>query len=671
MTKAQTIEALDGAPLLCRDMTFDRNAIVDEENRIVRVSISSETPYLRRSFFEEPWNEVLSHNSEHVDMSRLQDGAPVLYMHERGGGLFGDGGVTNRSHIGVVENARIEDQRIVGEIRLSKRADVDDLWRDIQDGIQRNVSVGYSIESRTLVEQNDNGPDTYRVDGWTPMEVSLVDIPADNTIGIGRDADTVFFRVHNASPSGGITGGNMSDKTDTPATEPTKTQATPSAPAPADDAAIAAARKAGVEAERQRTAGIRELFDGHAGHDDLLAKCLEDGDCTRESASTQLLAAIGAASKPAGADPTIHAGETSLQKLRAGTIEALTHRGQNKRAPAGNEFAGYSLYMLAHRFAVEQHGMSRVAGLGRMQVIDMAFRAGAGTGDFPNVLLNIGENALMNGFDESPETFQSWTRTGNLSDFKTAHRSSLTTFDKLEQVNEMGEFTRKYYGDRGEPIALGTYGGIFPITRQAIINDQLGAFTDAPVGMGRAAARVPGDLVYEILTGNPALSTGTPLFDASHNNIITPAGPPSEDTVNATRVAMGTQTDGRIKGEGAVALNIVMGYLICPLALQTTSEKLVSSTSPVDAPNAGVTNVFRNAFQVVAEPRLDLHSAVQWYAAGVAGTDTIEVAYLDGVAAPMVDQMPGWTVDGLEYKVRLDVGVAALAYQGLTRNAGA
>ncbi|MEL0625302.1 Mu-like prophage major head subunit gpT family protein, partial [Marinomonas arenicola] len=78
-------------------------------------------------------------------------------------------------------------------------------------------------------------------------------------------------------------------------------------------------------------------------------------------------------------------------------------------------------------------------------------------------------------------------------------------------------------GDNAEQIQLATYGRLFSISRQTIINDDLQAFTKLPMKMGRAAIRTVGDLVYALLMSNPNMKDGKSLFHADHNNILTAA----------------------------------------------------------------------------------------------------------------------------------------------------
>lgn len=101
-----------------------------------------------------------------------------------------------------------------------------------------------------------------------------------------------------------------------------------------------------------------------------------------------------------------------------------------------------------------------------------------------------------------------------------------------------------------------------------------------------------------------------------------------------------------------------------------------SSLFPVDQSgtlnqNPGIINVVKDMAQVVVEPRLDKANNKEWYVTAAQGTDTIEVAYLDGMDVPYLEQQEGFTVDGIAWKVRIDAGVAALDYRGMVKSSGA
>ena len=237
-------------------------------------------------------------------------------------------------------------------------------------------------------------------------------------------------------------------------------------------------------------------------------------------------------------------------------------------------------------------------------------------------------------------------------------------FGSLRQVREGAEYKYVTLGDKGEDIVLATYGEIFSITRQCIINDDMSMLMDVPMKMGFAAKGTIGDLVYAVLTKNPKMSDNTALFHASHGNMFT--GVPSVTSLDAGRQLMRKQKSGNRH------LNIRPEFVLCPTALETTMNQIIKSASVKGADvNAGIANPIQNFAEVIAEPRLDDDSAAKFYLAAGKGRDTVEIAYLDGVDTPYIEQMDGFTIDGVATKVRIDAGVAPLDYRGLAQGSGA
>ena len=149
----------------------------------LRLSVSSEIPYLRNSWFEDPWIEVLGHKDGEINLTRFNGGATVLANHDR----YTVMGNTPLAGIGKIEKAWTESGRLMADIVISRREALADLRQDIADGLVSLVSIGYTIDERVLTKTGMNSaPNEYRVVSWTPFEVSLVDIPADHTVGLGR-----------------------------------------------------------------------------------------------------------------------------------------------------------------------------------------------------------------------------------------------------------------------------------------------------------------------------------------------------------------------------------------------------------------------------------------------------------------------------------------------------
>jgi len=194
--------------------TFD-----EVEDRTYEFPFSSEFPVAR--YFG---NEILSHEANAADLSRLNDGAPLLFNHN-----------PDRV-IGVVEGARIDSKgrRGYARVRFSRNPFAQEILSDVKDGVLRNVSFGYSID-----KMEERGSGDYVATAWAPYEVSIVSVPADKTVGIGR-ALTPTEPAASAAPS--------------PDPLPPMENTAPD---------LAVVRAEAVEAERSRIAEISALCDKH------------------------------------------------------------------------------------------------------------------------------------------------------------------------------------------------------------------------------------------------------------------------------------------------------------------------------------------------------------------------------------------------------------------------
>lgn len=423
-------------------------------------------------------------------------------------------------------------------------------------------------------------------------------------------------------------------------------------------------RAAAVKQEAERRAAIKALATGNiiafAGMQEVIAACEEDINCSVEDARAKVLAHMSKGTEPLAGGHVVTT-EDEADKARRGVASALRIRAGLEKNDGANPYRGYTLFELA-RASAERAGI-KTGHMDKMGVVAAAFTHS--TSDFTNLLADVANKAMLKGYEEAEETFQRWTSVGNLPDFKAAKRVGLDTFPTLSAVPEGAEYSYATVGDRGETIQLATYGKLFSITRQAIINDDLDAFTKLPRSMGRAAIRTVGNLVYAVLTGNPKMSDNVDLFHATHNNLLSSAAI-TTDSVDKMMAAMAKQKDGT-----GSTLNIGLSYLLVPVALRGAASVVANSEYEVGASskNNTVPNSVRGLFEVIADARLDAASSSHWYgAANPSMFDTIEVAYLDGNQTPVLEQQAGWDIDGVEFKVRIDAGVKPLDFRTLAKN---
>lgn len=425
-----------------------------------------------------------------------------------------------------------------------------------------------------------------------------------------------------------------------------------------------------ITGDQERINGIKEIFSVFGNqYDGIKMSCLEDASCTLEMARERLLNEMGKNHTPTNKNiPShIYAGNGNItgDAIRQGLYSRLGY----ERPERGNPYAMMSLFEMARASLVDR-GISVGGFLNRSQVVNAAFTHSSS--DFSHILAGGAEKSVLKGWQDSGETFQKWTRSGSLSNFHEAKRVGLNGFSKLDKVPEGAEYKYITTSDKGVPIALATYGNIFSVTRQAIINDDLTQLTTIPMAMGRAAARTVGNLVYLLLTGNGKFTDGKALFHADHKNLI--AKDMDMEGLNEARKLMRLQEDAN--GD---SLNITPAFVLVPAALESAAHRAILSSSslfPVDGEgtinqNPGIINVVKDMAEVIVEPRLDKNNNKEWYVAAAKGMDTIEVAYLDGIDTPYLEEQEGFTVDGVAWKVRIDAGVAALDYRGLLKSSGA
>ncbi|EKZ5661572.1 Clp protease ClpP [Klebsiella aerogenes] len=410
-------------------------------------------------------------------------------------------------------------------------------------------------------------------------------------------------------------------------------------------------------ANAERVNAVSSVFEAFPTFATLKAECLADFTCSAEKARDKLLQALAAGTTPSAGPGAIHlyAGNGNLvgDSIRA----AIMTRAGYARSEKDNAYNGYTLRELARASLVDR-GIGISGHSSPLAMVGLAFTHSSN--DFGNILMDVAHKAALMGWDEASETFDQWTRKGTLTDFKTAHRAGLDSFPTLRKVRAGAEYKYVTLKDRGEPIALATYGELFSIDRQTIIDDDMDMLTRIPMAMGGAARATVGDLVWAVLTSNPKMSDGKPLFHADHGNLV--SSDLSIEGLDAGRQAMLLQKSGERR------LNIRPAFMLTPVAIESRANQLIKSASvPGADANSGINNPIQNFVTVLSEARLDDSSPTDYYLAAAQGRDTIEVAYLDGIDTPYLEQQQGFTVDGAAFKVRIDAGVAPLDWRGLVK----
>ena len=366
-------------------------------------------------------------------------------------------------------------------------------------------------------------------------------------------------------------------------------------------------------------------------------------------------------------------GLTDTEKRTEAITDGLVIRGGThleKPAAGAEEFRGVSLIDTA-RHCLEMSGQRVKSGVSGDRIVRDAMSARAHTtSDFPYLLANVANKTLLEAYRTAPGTFDAWTNQTDGRDFKEMSRVQLGDGPGLDEIPEHAEYKYGTFSESREVFKIVTFGKLFAITRQAIVNDDLNAITRVPRAFSWSAKNGLNNAVYAALVGNSAMGDGKALFHADHSNYIASAAgaAPTIVTLTAARLAMRTQT-----GLDGATLNIGPRFLIIPAALETTADQILNTLEGYDiATGVGISNPFYKKLIPIVEPYLDGQNATGWYiTADPAQIDTVEACYLGGQRVPYLETKNGWSVDGVEYKVRFDYGVKAIDYRGLYFNYGA
>lgn len=616
----------------CRETTIDH---VDTDSRTVELSFSSETPYGR-------WfgDEILCHDEGCINLDRFNDGlGTLLFNHDRD------------AVVGHIEKVWIEDNRGKALVRFDEDEQSETIFQKVQSGTLQGVSVGYAIYRYEVLEDKDtkstngrfSGP-AYVVTDWEPLEISIVSVPADATVGVGRSAEEIHTSIDTQEET------KRMDEKAIVTTEEVKST-------PVETGITQEDLQKAMEQERKRTSEITALFRDFdvEGADEAIVMGV-----SVDEARAMVMDQLRARNK--GVSVTM--GEAESDKFRAAAQDAVLMAAGipvADAAPGAQELRGYSMIELA-RESLRRESDSTVNFGDNMELARAAINS---TSTFPAIMANLANKSVMTGFNEAETTFQIWAGKGSNRDFKEAARVALSEAGNLELVPEGGQFQQDFLGEASARTKVATYGKLFSLTRQAIINDDLGLFSKIATKYGSAAKRLVNKMVYAQLTGNVTMQDGVALFDAKHGNVAA-----TGEALSVKAIAKAITAMRRQKGiTGEATLNITPKYLVVPPELEVTAYQIVNSTAAVDGVNSGVVNPYKGRFVVVADAELTNPDA--WYlVADATQHDTIEVTYLNGVETPRLETRQGFDVDGIEYKVAFDCGVSALDFRGVYKNAG-
>lgn len=640
---------------------FAQPRTVRESDRSVEVIAATSEPVLmpvRGGDFR--W-EILDMSPGAADLSRLNGGsAPLLDRHVQANGAV----------LGVVSDARIENGALLARVAFGQHAEALEIWNRVKAGTIRNVSIGYRILATQKVGTAKDGRPVVKVTKWEAYEVSIVPVAADSA------AKTRGIMPHTEEPA-------MADEN--------KIEAEKQERELAEKVAVETKRAAedAVAKERARISEIRAICGVCKCDAEREAQYVKDNltpDAVRKLLFDEW---AGEQQSDGGVHTPVTAGADQIDKFRAGCEAWLYERcgvaDDMERAGKvcrelrgvkvdGGEFRGLRSLDIAREY-LELIGVS-TRRLSSHQIAERAFTTRVGgqtTSDFAVLFENVIGKILLGAYALAPMTWQNFcARVPVSSLLHGSPRYRVGSLGVLESVNEAGEFRQVSLQDGVKfTITAGEKGKILGLTREVIIEDNLGYVTSIAQMLGRAAARTIENDVYALLLANsglgPTQSDSQPFFHANRSNVNATGAAISVAALDADRVIMRRQMD-----PNAEDYLDLMPYVLLVAPELETSARLLNEAQydPVDNKFQKM-NTARGMFPggVVSSPLLS--GKRRYLFANPADVAAVAVAFLEGYPqGPVLSSQDGWRTDGVEWRVLQFAKAQMFDPKGAVTNAG-
>jgi len=695
---------------------------VNKEDKTFDVVFATENPVLRSPWWsDETFYEVLVCDKKCIRAERLDGGmVPLLDMHS---------GYSVTTQYGIERSWSIVNKECRAKIQYSLQDGKADLWKDIEGGIIKNISVGAKIYQYERVPNTDpKKTPTYRAIDWEVNEISMATVQLDYKSSVraegaerierGEDGKETLHEIEIinyktkrsvmkqneikelrvAVRAAGLDDdyadaliarciGDEAMTMDAARAEILSKKPTPAAPKVLTQEDIT---RAATE-ERQRGTDIRNLVRTQRAvapdamseefADDMIGRGL-----TLDAARAEILNKTAAAKSdgPANGGP---GGASARGDERTGILRAMSE-GMMHRAEPGSVENYYKLkpkdggdkYTVGRAMDVKAHDykymsfleisravltMNGVAGVQSMSPAEVVKRA-LDTTDLPDLFTSTVNRFMRLNYEAVVPEWMQFSRPVQADDFRTKTGIKFDAAVTFEELAEDGEYKESnMMSNEKATIQLKTYARSFGITRKTIINDDQGVLNYIPRFIGLGASQFQSKSAWANITGNVNTPDGVPLFDPKHKNYAT--GGAASAIVDAA-LSAGRTAMRRQKSPQGNELDIKPAYLLVPPELQTTAEKLLRTISPTLVQNVniwGTLEPFTNVY---------LSDPLAWYLVANPNTTTVDGmvhSYLSGQEGLFTESYVDKKTDKIVIKARLDFATAMWGSQGWYKNAGA
>ena len=635
-----------------------------EDERVVELSFSSETPYER-------WfgTEILDHSDGCVDLARLQTIGCTLFNH-------------NRDYvIGRVVEAWIENGRGKAKVKFDNDVEAEKVFAKVKSGTLKGVSVGYQVDVWEEVEKGKKSTDgrfkgeCYIAKRWWPYEISIVSVPADDSVGVGRSMEDKNMEDEMAN---GRRETGISNNEERQAAQVNNGPAAPAASSPEGNATQersgAADEAAGNEAlrrERERTDALLGM-EREFGVD--LREMIRNGS-SLDSAREYVLEHLRSTNTPAAQGA--RTGETGQDRYVQDMTDALLMKGGmdvEGASESARRRAGMSLRAIGEECLERFENVSGTREMSGDEMFSMLTRQYFNPSSaFPAILDTTINKAIVQQYDAVNTTFQKWTTKGTLQDFKESRDREYVMggLSAFERVPENGELKEDVPKTALLPTRkLDTYGKSFSMTREAFINDDIGFLTRVPALYAQRYKNTIDEMVYRKIFENGVTFDGVNLFHASHNNLAGGAGEkPTQAVIQAMITMMQLQKDNFDK-----AMYVRPKYIVVPVGWGFDLKVIFHSAQVVGSDFNDVNPLHGYPIEIVETPVLNMLAGsgkAPWFmVADPNSAKSIQVDYLNGQEKPIVERDTVATKLGFYWKIYGDFGVNVRDFRGIARNEG-
>lgn len=700
-----------GVDFLTRDasagvkMEFKPNSY-DPKTRTAEVLISTGAR-VRRMGWDGDYDEVLDMAPSAIRMTRLNSGMQFIDAHQYWRGLDSVLGAV------VPGTGRIEGGKLLATLKLSRSEKGDRIAKDLSDGITVPVSVGYRTHRETI--DRTTSPETRIAVDWEPYEVSYAPIPHDPgaTIrAVGR-------------PSSEVSTMTEAEKRAAAEAEAKRVaDEAAAAKARADEEAAAATQRQAAEVKRiaeEAAKGAREyatemMSIGRQANfaADVIETAIRDA-VTLDDFRKQALAHLADRSKkgPNGANggASPGAGEQTEPMIdsygrivvgvdletfqrREAMAEALTIRIlSSRREPAVRSQAQAewvqrmgrtdqivrSWKVLDGREQPQYERTKQYLGRGFVEIAaeclgyhgsirtpthayELIARAFQSTSDYPAIFANVLNKTLLARYQLAMPTYREIALERQFNDFRPHPQIRAGEFPTLEALTETGEIRSGVSADSKETVSITPYGKQYPLSRQMIVNDELGAIDEILGSAGMMVLIFENKTFYTMFIGNPALVTDTTaVFHANHGNLAASGSEPSILSLGTGRAALRRMTS--ISGN---PLNVPAAILLTGPAHETRADQMTTAFS---AQFAGAINPFAGKLRNVTDAQI---TGNEWYLFAEPGNVPCFVyGFLAGATGPRVRTDEPFGIQGIKISLEHDFGVGAIDYRGAYKDPGA